>query len=51
MILLSSLMISFGACLYAFIRHRKTQEKMKIMLKELEILQKAEGNLNAVTGK
>jgi hypothetical protein len=51
MILLSALIISFGACLYAFIRHRKTQERMKIMLKELETLQKAEGNLNAVTGK
>jgi hypothetical protein len=50
-ILMSALLISFGACLYAFIRHRKTQESMKIMLKELETLQQAEGDLIAVTGK
>ncbi len=51
MILMSAVLISFGACLYAFLRHRKTQESMKIMLKELETLQKAEGDLIAVTGK
>jgi hypothetical protein len=51
MILLSAVFISFGACLYAFLRHRKTQENMKIMLKELETLQKAEGDLVSVTGK
>ena len=51
MILISALLISIGACLYAFIRHRKTQESMNIMLKELETLQKAEGDLIAVTGK
>jgi hypothetical protein len=51
MILMSAVFISFGACLYAFLRHRKTQESMKIMLKELETLQKAEGDLIAVTGK
>jgi hypothetical protein len=48
---MSAVFISFGACLYAFLRHRKTQESMKIMLKELETLQKAEGDLIAVTGK
>ena len=51
MILMSAVLISFGACLYAFMRHRKTQENMKVMLKELETLQKAEGDLVAVTGK
>ncbi len=51
MILISALLISIGACLYAFIRHRKTQESMNIMLKELETLQQAEGDLIAVTGK
>ncbi|CAF4828038.1 unnamed protein product, partial [Rotaria sp. Silwood1] len=40
-----------AACLYAFIRHRKTQESMNNLLKELETLQKAEGDLIAVTGK
>ncbi|CAF4105810.1 unnamed protein product, partial [Rotaria sp. Silwood2] len=50
-ILMSALLVSFGACLYAFVRHRKTQESMKLMLKELETLQKAEGNLKAVAGK
>ncbi|CAF0741682.1 unnamed protein product [Rotaria sordida] len=51
MILISALLISVGACLYAFARHRKTQESMKLMLKDLETLQKAEGNLKAITGK
>ncbi len=51
MILISALLISIGACLYAFIRHRKTQESMNIMLKELETLQQAGGDLIAVTGK
>jgi len=51
MILISALLISIGACLYAFIRHRKTQESMHIMLKELEKLQQAGGDLIAVTGK
>ncbi len=51
MILMSALIISIGACLYAFLRHRKTQESMKIMLKELETLQKAEGDLTSVTKK
>ncbi|CAF1031135.1 unnamed protein product [Rotaria sordida] len=50
-ILISALLISVAACLYAFIRHRKTQESMNLMLKELETLQKAEGDLIAVTGK
>jgi hypothetical protein len=50
-ILISALLISIGACLYAFIRHRKTQESMNIMLKELETLQQAGGDLIAVTGK
>ncbi len=50
-ILISALLISVGACLYAFIRHRKTQESMNLMLKELETLQQAEGDLVAVTGK
>jgi hypothetical protein len=36
---MSALIISIGACLYAFLRHRKTQESMKIMLKELVTLQ------------
>jgi hypothetical protein len=48
---MSALIISIGACLYAFLRHRKTQESMKIMLKELETLQKAEGDLTSVTKK
>ena len=51
MILVSALLISVGACLYAFIRHRRTQESMKVVLKELETLQKAESDLIAVTGK
>ncbi|CAF2596650.1 unnamed protein product [Rotaria sp. Silwood2] len=51
MILISALLISVAACLYAFIRHRKTQESMNNLLKELETLQKAEGDLIAVTGK
>jgi hypothetical protein len=51
MILISAVLISVAACLYAFIRHRKTQEIMNIMLKELETLQKAEGDLVSVTGK
>ena len=50
-ILISALLIAIAACLYAFIRHRKTQESMNIMLKELETLQQAEGDLAAVTGK
>ncbi|CAF1159111.1 unnamed protein product [Adineta steineri] len=50
-ILISALLISIGACLYAFIRHRKTQESMNIMIKELENLQQAEGDLISVTGK
>lgn len=50
-ILISSLFVSLAACVYALIRHRKTQESMKIMMKELETLQQAEGNLMAVTGK
>lgn len=51
MILISALVVSIGACLYAFVRHRNTQESMKRMLKDLEALQKAEGDLIAVTGK
>ncbi|CAF3645110.1 unnamed protein product [Rotaria sp. Silwood1] len=50
-ILISALLISVAACLYAFIRHRKTQESMNNLLKELETLQKAGGDLIAVTGK
>ncbi len=50
-ILMSALLISFGACTYAFIRHRKTEVSMQIMLKELATLQEAEGDLIAVTGK
>lgn len=50
-ILISALLISLAACVYAFIRHRKTQESMNLMMKELETLQQAEGNLMAVTGK
>ncbi len=50
-ILTLALLISFGACTYAFIRHRKTEVSMQIMLKELATLQKAEGDLIAVTGK
>jgi hypothetical protein len=48
---MSALLISFGACTYAFIRHRKTEVSMQIMLKELATLQEAEGDLIAVTGK
>ena len=51
MILISALVVSIGACLYAFVRHRNTQESMKRMVKDLETLQKAEGDLIAVTGK
>ncbi|CAF0756162.1 unnamed protein product [Adineta ricciae] len=51
MILICALLISIAACLYAFIRHRKTQESMHVMMKELETLQQAEGDLIAVTGK
>ena len=51
MILISALTISLVACFYALIRHRKTQESMKIMMQELESLQQAEGDLMAVTGK
>lgn len=50
-ILLSALFVSIGGCIYAFIRQRQTQENMNIMLKELETLQQAEGNLIAVTEK
>ncbi|CAF4964136.1 unnamed protein product, partial [Rotaria socialis] len=50
-ILISALLVSIGACLYAFIRHRKTQESMSMMLRELESLQKAGCDLIAVTGK
>ncbi|CAF2070722.1 unnamed protein product [Rotaria magnacalcarata] len=50
-ILISALLVSIGACLYAFIRHRKTQESMNMMLRELESLQKAGCDLIAVTGK
>lgn len=50
-ILISALVISVGACLYAYIRHRKTQETMKLMLKELETLQKAESNLTNLSMK
>ena len=48
---MSALCISVGACLYAYVRHRKTQESMNRMLKELETLQLAEGDLASVTGK
>ncbi len=51
MILVSALFISIGGCIYAFLRQRQTQENMNIMLKELETLQQAEGNLLAVTEK
>jgi hypothetical protein len=51
MILISSLFASIGGCIYAFLRQRQTQENMNIMLKELETLQQAEGNLLAVTEK
>ncbi|CAF0721856.1 unnamed protein product [Didymodactylos carnosus] len=51
MILMSALLISIGGCIYAFIRHRKTQEHMNIMMKELEALQKCEVDLIACTGK
>jgi Flp pilus assembly protein TadB len=51
MILISALFISIGACLYAFVRHRKTQESVKRMVKDLETLQQAERDLVAVTGK
>lgn len=50
-ILISALFISVGGCIYASIRQRQTQENMNNMLKELEILQQAEGNLLAVTGR
>jgi len=48
---MSAVVISFCACLYAYVRHRKIQDNMKTMLKELETLQKAETDLVAVTGK
>ena len=51
MILISALFISIAGCIYAILRQRQTQENMNIMLKELEILQEAEGNLLAVTEK
>lgn len=51
MILISALFVSIGGCIYAFLRQRQTQENMNIMLKELETLQQAEGNLLAVTEK
>ena len=51
MILISALSASIGGCIYAFLRQRQTQENMNIMLKELETLQQAEGNLIAVTEK
>ncbi|UJR33376.1 hypothetical protein I4U23_020824 [Adineta vaga] len=51
MILVSALFVSIGGCIYAFLRQRRTQENMNIMLKELETLQQAEGNLIAVTEK
>ncbi|CAF4511083.1 unnamed protein product, partial [Didymodactylos carnosus] len=51
MILISALLISIGGCIYAFLRHRKTQEHMNRMMKELETLQQAEGDLIAFTGK
>lgn len=51
MILISALFVSIGGCIYAFLRQRQTQENMNIMLKELETLQQAEGNLIAVTEK
>ncbi|CAF1099642.1 unnamed protein product [Adineta ricciae] len=50
-ILISALSASIGGCIYAFLRQRQTQENMNIMLKELETLQQAEGNLIAVTEK
>ncbi|UJR33378.1 hypothetical protein I4U23_020826 [Adineta vaga] len=50
-ILITALLISIAACLYAYIRHRRTQDSMKVMMKELETLQKAEGDLVCVTGK
>ena len=50
-VLVSALLVSLAACGYALIRHRKTQESMKVMMKELETLQQAEGTLMAVTGK
>lgn len=51
MFLISSLFVSLVGCIYAFVRQRRTQENMNIMLKELETLQQAEGNLLAVTEK
>jgi hypothetical protein len=51
MILISALFVSIGGCIYAVLRQRQTQENMNIMLKELETLQQAEGNLLAVTEK
>ncbi|CAF2712552.1 unnamed protein product [Rotaria sp. Silwood2] len=50
-ILISALFVSIGIYIYAFIRQRETQANINIMLKELEILQKVEGNLLAVTKK
>ncbi|CAF0741652.1 unnamed protein product [Rotaria sordida] len=46
-ILISTLFVSVGVCIHPFIRQRQTQENMNIMLQELEILQKAKGNLLA----
>ncbi|CAF0740607.1 unnamed protein product [Rotaria sp. Silwood1] len=51
MILISALFVSIGVCIYAFVRQHQTQENMNVMLQELETLQKAEGNLLAVTEK
>jgi hypothetical protein len=51
MILISALFVSIGGCIYAILQQRQTQQNMNIMLKELEILQQAEGNLLAVTEK
>ena len=51
MILISSLLVSIVGCIYAFLRQRQTQENMNLMLKELESLQQAEGDLLAVTEK
>jgi hypothetical protein len=49
MFLISALFMAISGCIYAFIRQRRTQENLNIMLRELEILQQAEGNLLAVT--
>jgi hypothetical protein len=51
MVLISALFVSIGGCIYAFFRQRQTQENMNMLLKELETLQQAEGNLLAVTEK